>query len=151
MPYDRGGRDEPGHDESIKRLNLSRSLPREVLGVFLHASACFHLGSIYRQMGDTTKAKQYLGLALQLEPDQPVTMIELGLTAQKEGDLPEAVRQYSHAMEVQSTDVGCLLLAQALQQQGRSAEATAMFERAARLSTNLPEAQKAAQSFLSGK
>jgi Flp pilus assembly protein TadD len=78
-------------------------------------------------------------------------MIELGLTAQKEGDLPEAVRQYSHAMEVQSTDVGCLLLAHALQQQGRSAEATAMFERAARLSTNLPEAQKAAQSFLSGK
>ena len=69
----------------------------------------------------------------------------------KNGCSPEAVRQYSHAMEVQSTDVGCLLLAHALQQQGRSAEATAMFERAARLSTNLPEAQKAAQSFLSGK
>ena len=120
-------------------------------GVFVHASACFHLGSIYRQMGETTKAKQYLELALQLEPDQPVSMIELGLIAQKEGDLPEAVRQYSHAIEVQSTDVGCLLLAHALQQQGRSEEAKAMFERAARSSTNLPEAQKAAESLLSGK
>jgi tetratricopeptide (TPR) repeat protein len=149
--YEYGRRNLPAAIEHYEMVSRDAAKVANAGGVFLHASACFHLGSIYRQMGDTTKAKQYLGLALQLEPDQPVTMIELGLTAQKAGDLPEAVRQYSHAMEVQSTDVGCLLLAHALQQQGRSAEATAMFERAARLSTNLPEAQKAAQSFLSGK
>ena len=43
----------------------------------------------------------------------PMAMIGLGLIAQKDGDLPEAVRQYSRAMAVQATDVGYLLLAQA--------------------------------------
>ena len=82
----------------------------------------------------------------------PMAMIGLGLIAQKDGDLPEAVRQYSRAMAVQATDVGYLLLAQALQQQqGRSDEAKATFERVARLSPNLAEAQKTAESLLSGK
>ena len=81
----------------------------------------------------------------------PMAMIGLGLIAQKDGDLPDAVRQYSRAMAVQPTDVGYLLLAQALQQQGRSDEAKATFERVARLSPNLAEAQKTAESLLSGK
>ena len=74
-----------------------------------------------------------------------------GLIAQKDGDLAEAVRQYSRAMAVQPTDVGYLLLAQALQREGRSDEAKATFERVARLSPNLAEAQKTAESLLSGK
>jgi Flp pilus assembly protein TadD len=78
-------------------------------------------------------------------------MIGLGLIAQKNGDLAEAVRQYSHAMSVQPTDVGFLLLARALQQEGRLDEANAISERVARLSPNLPEAQKTAESLLTGK
>ncbi len=80
-----------------------------------------------------------------------MAMIGLGLIAQKDGDLPEAIRQYSRAMAVQLTDVGYLLLARALQQQGRSDEAKAIFERVARFSPNLAEAQKTAESLLSGK
>ena len=75
-------------------------------------------------------------------------MVGLGLIAQKNGDLPEAIRQYSHAMAVQPTDVGYLLLARALQQAGRLDEAKAIFERVARLSLNLPDAEKAAESLL---
>ena len=93
-------------------------------------------------MGESMKAKQCYEAALQLTPDHPMAMamIGLGLIAQKQGDLPEAVRQYSHAMAVQPTDVGYLLLARALEQAGRLDEAQAISERVARLSPNLAEA-----------
>jgi tetratricopeptide (TPR) repeat protein len=121
--------------------------------VGLRATAYGNLGSAYRQMGESMKAKQCFEISLQLVPDRPMAMamIGLGLIAQKDGDLPEAVRQYSRAMALQPTDVGYLLLAQALQQQGRSDEAKAIFERVARLSPNLAEAQKTADALLSGK
>ena len=121
--------------------------------VGLRATAYGNLGSAYRQMGQSMKAKQCYEISLRLAPDRPMAMaiIGLGLIAQKNGDLPEAVRQYYRAMAVQPTDVGYLLLARALQQQGRSDEAKAIFERVARFSPNLAEAQKTAESLLSGK
>ncbi len=92
-------------------------------------------------------------MALRLAPDRPMpmAMIGLGLIAEKSGDLPEAVRQYSNAMKVQPTDVGFLLLAHALRQQGSADEANAISERVARFSPNLPEANKEAESLLAGK
>ena len=119
--------------------------------VGLRATAYGNLGSAYRQMGESMRAKQCFEMALQLAPDRPMAMIGLGLIAQNNGDLPEAVRQYSRAMAVEPTDVGFLLLAHALQQQGHSEEASAITERVARLSPNLAEAQKTAESLLSGK
>ncbi|MGD1213690.1 MAG: tetratricopeptide repeat protein [Terriglobales bacterium] len=117
----------------------------------LRAKAYGNLGSVYRQMGELIKAKQCLEISLQIVPDQPALMVRLGLLAEENGDLPEAVRQYSRAMAVQPTDVGFLLLAHALQQEGHPDEAKAIFERVARFSPNLPEAQKTAESLLSGK
>jgi protein O-mannosyl-transferase len=140
--------------ESIDRYQMV-ALHAADLG--LRATAYGNLGSAYRQMGESMKAKQCYELSLQLAPEgpmapmAPMAMIGLGLIAQKDGDLPEAVRQYSRAMAVQPTDVGYLLLAQALQQQGRSDEAKAIFERVARFSPNLAEAQKTADALLSGK
>ncbi len=64
---------------------------------------------------------------------------------------PTAVRQYSHAMALQPTDVGLLLLAHALQQEGHTDEANAVLQRAARSSPNLPEARKQAEALLAGK
>ena len=85
-------------------------MPRESL-----MAESSNLGSAYRQMGESMKAKRCYEISLQLVPDRPMAMamIGLGLIAQKDGDLPEAVRQYSRAMAVQPTDVGYLLLAQA--------------------------------------
>ena len=110
-----------------------------------------NLGSAYRQMGESTKAKQYFETALQLAPEQTMAMIGLGLIAQKEGDLPEAIRPVFPRHGYQPTDVGYLLLAQALRLQGRSEEAKAISDRIARFSPNLPAAQETAESLLSGK
>jgi tetratricopeptide (TPR) repeat protein len=119
--------------------------------VNLRATAYGNLGSAYRQMGELMKAKQCFEMALQLTPDRPMAMaiIGLGLIAQKNGDFAEAVRQYSRAMAVLPTDVGFLLLARALHEEGRLDEANAIYERVARLSSNLAEAQATAESLLS--
>ncbi len=109
------------------------------------------LGFAYRQMGDSTKAKQAFGASLQLSPGQAPVMVALGVIEEKEGNVSSAVQQFSHAMALQPTDVGYLLLAHALQQQGRADEANAALDRAARLSRNLPQAQMQAESLLAGR
>jgi len=97
------------------------------------------------------KAKQSFETALQLAPGRARAMTGLGLIAQNNGDLPEAIRQYARAIAAEPTDVGYLLLAQAVQLQGRTEEAKAISEQAARLSLNLAEAQKTVEWFLSKK
>ena len=139
------------------RGNLGRALElfqKVALGasnVRQRAKAYSDMGTCYGQMGEPMKAKQCFEQSLQLAPSQPTLMVMLGLIAQKNGDLPEAVRQYSHALALQHTDVQGVLLAQALRQEGRWEEANAVFKRAARFSPNIAEAQKTAESLLSGE
>ncbi len=109
------------------------------------------LGFAYRQMGESMKAKQSFETALQLAPGRARAITGLGLIAQDNGDLPEAIRQYARAIAAEPTDVGYLLLAQAVQLQGRTGEAKAISEQAAQLSLNLAEAQKTVEWFLSRK
>jgi protein O-mannosyl-transferase len=119
--------------------------------VGMRAAAYGSLGFVYRQMGQSMKAKQSFETALQLAPDRTRAMIGLGLIAQDEGNLAEAVRRYSLAVTVQPGDVAYLLLAQALQRAGHPAEARSIYERLVRSSPDLPEAQKEAESLLSSK
>jgi len=133
---------------AIERYEM---VARHAADLGMRASAYSSLGFAYRGMGQSTKAKQCFETALQFEPNWARAMTGLGLIAQENGDMTEAIRQYSRAAAVQPTDVGYLLLAQALRQQGRLDEATAISERVARLSPNLAEAQKTVESFLSGR
>ena len=136
--------------EAIQRFQMVAS---STTNAGLRASAYGKLGTAYRRMGELAKAKQCFEMALQLAPDHSMAtaMIGLGLIAQKNGDLPEAVRRYSDAVNVQPTDVGFLLLSQALQQAGRSDEAKAISQQLARVSPNLGDAQKKVQSLLSSQ
>ena len=128
-----------------------QAVVRNAGDVGMRASAYGSLGFVYRSMGQSMKAKQCFETALQLVPDRGRAMVGLGLIAQENGDLAEAIRQYSRAAAVQPTDVGYLLLARALQLQGHAGEANAIFESVARSSPDLPKAQKTAESLLSGK
>ena len=136
--------------EAVERYQM---LARSTNNAALRASAYGKLGTAYLRMGELAKAKQCFEMALQLAPDHSMAtaMIGLGLIAQKNGDLPEAVRRYSDAVDVQPTDVGFLLLSQALQQAGRSDEAKAISQQVARVSPNLGDAQKRVQSLLSSQ
>jgi tetratricopeptide (TPR) repeat protein len=142
---------EHGRGNLPAAIERYRMVALHAADVGLRATAYGNLGSAYRQTGELTKARQSYQTALQLAPDRTMAMIGLGLIAQKNGDPAEAVRQYSRAMALEPTDVGYLLLAQALQLQGHSEEAKALSERVARLSPDLPEAQKTVEALLSGK
>jgi tetratricopeptide (TPR) repeat protein len=124
---------------------------RHAADVDMQATAYSSLGFAYRGMGQPMKAKQYFEKALQLAPDRARAMAGLGLIAQQSGDLAEAIRQYARAIAVQPTDVGYLLLAQALQAGGHAGEAKAILESVARSSPNLPAARKEAEALLSGR
>lgn len=109
------------------------------------------MGSLYHQMGQPTKAKESFEASLRLSPDQPAVLVKLGVIEEREGDVSAAIREYSRAMALQPSDVGYVLLSQALQKEGRSNEAYAARERAARISSNLAHAQQRAEALLAGK
>jgi uncharacterized protein HemY len=78
----------------------------------------------------------------------PFVMVALGVVEYREGDFPGAAEQFSRAISIQPTDVELLLLARSFEQAGRTEEANAARDRAARISPNLEQAQKKADSFL---
>jgi Tfp pilus assembly protein PilF len=116
----------------------------------LRATALFNLGHAYRQLGDLTNASHYFEMTLQMAPNEAAAMIGLGLIAEAQGDPAEAVREFSRARAAQPSDLSSALLAHALRQEGRDAEAQAILERA-QSSPNFSEALKTAVLLLSGK
>lgn len=131
--------------EAIDRYN---TVLRRAIEPSIRATAFANLGSIYRGLGDYPRAKENYDSALRINPDLPIALVGSGLLAQKGWDYSLAATQYAHAMRVEPTSVGYLLLAKALEQSGHSAEATQAFEQAQRLSSNLQDDQKIAEDLL---
>ena len=142
---------EEGRGNLPAAIEQYQKVARRAAEVSTRATAYNRLGFAYRKMGDSMNAKQCFEAALQLAPNRARSMTGLGLIAQSNGDLPEAIRQYERAIAAEPSDVGYLLLAQSLQLAGRSDEANAIYASAARFSPNLAEAQKTVESFLSAK
>jgi tetratricopeptide (TPR) repeat protein len=119
----------------------------------LRAKACASMGFTYHQMKQPTDAKKSFEMSLRADPNQPVILVQLGLIAQvDENDTPTAARDYERAMQLQPTDVGLVLLANALLEEGgHDDEAHALLQRAARLSKNIDEAEKQAKALLGEK
>ena len=125
--------------QSVLRLSVDRTV---------RATAFANLGSIYRQQRNFVEAKRNYEAALELNPDMPGALVGLGLLAQQGWDFATAAKQYARAMSVEPTSVGYLLLAKALEQSGRGAEARDAYETARRMSGNLAADQKEANGLL---
>jgi tetratricopeptide (TPR) repeat protein len=102
------------------------------------------IASAYSEVKDWQAASEAYDAALRLRPDDPSALVGSGLLAQRAGDSVRAVAQLSHAMNVAPTDVGFLLLAGALRQAGRNAEAEKAYAEAHRRSQDIVQAQKIA-------
>ncbi|MGO8796184.1 MAG: hypothetical protein ACLQLC_15285 [Candidatus Sulfotelmatobacter sp.] len=117
----------------------------------LRAKAYADIGNTYRQMKQPAQAKQSFEASLALVSNQPAVIMQLGLIAQLyENDPASAVHLYARAMQLQPTDVGLLLLGNALLEEGHDQEGNAALEHADRISKNIDEARKQAEALVDG-
>jgi protein O-mannosyl-transferase len=114
----------------------------------VRVGALTNLGSAYRTLGDYARARESYRAALQLAPNTSLALVGLGLMARQTGDLSQAIEYFTHAVELEPSDVGFILLAQALAESGRLDQANAAFDQARQLSKDLKQAQQAAHEFL---
>jgi len=115
----------------------------------LQANAYTNLGGAYRRIGDPDHARASYEAALRLTPQNRTALMGMGLLAQSDGDLPQAIREYSQTVTVQPSDVAYLLLARALEQTGRIQEARAARDEAGRISSDISQAEQNVDRLLS--
>lgn len=113
----------------------------------LLAQTYANLGAAYRALNEDESAQTNYNHSLRLNPNQYNAWLGLGLVAQKQGKLSEAVTDLSRSVELQPTAQGYLSLGRALAQSGRTAEALAAYDLALKMSPDLVEAQQAASTL----
>jgi protein O-mannosyl-transferase len=106
------------------------------------------LGSSFLQAGDINRARMSYTFALQQNPENGVALVGSGVLAERDGKIDLAVEQMSHAMKVEPTDIGYLLLAQALRKAGNPLEAEDTIAQAHAISKDFTQAQKSAAQVL---
>jgi protein O-mannosyl-transferase len=114
----------------------------------MRALVLSRLATAYMQSGDYDRAQANCVAALQQNPNNGTALMVSALLAQRQGDFPQAATQFSRAMNVQPTDVGYFLLAQALRHAGRPQEADAAMAQAQRISPNFGNVQQEAALVL---
>jgi protein O-mannosyl-transferase len=114
----------------------------------LRAVALSYIGLAFTESGDFGRAGANYKQALQQDPDNPSALVGSALLAERDGDFNFAAAQISHAMTVQPTDVGYVLLGQALRRAGRLTEADDALAKAQRISPNISRARLAASQVL---
>lgn len=100
-----------------------------------------------RSLGEDEQARKSFEQSLQLNSSQFNAWLGLGLIAQKEGSLDEAVTDLSHSISLHPTAEACLELGRALVQAGRIPEAREVYRQALDISAGLTEAQPAADAL----
>ncbi len=106
-------------------------------------------GSAYTQLGKTAEARENYNQALQLDPTDAYPIMGLGLLAYREKDFSSAAEYFKRAVAADPSAFDYLLLATALRQCGRPAEADAAYSQAQRLSSDWTKTQGQVQYFLS--
>lgn len=115
----------------------------------IKVAAWDQIASVYSQVKDWDHSRQAYESALAISPNDDRALLGTGLLAQRSGDTRRAVEQLSHALKVAPSDVAWLLLAGALRQEKKTADADAAYSEAQKLSRNFDETQKVASQIAS--
>ncbi len=99
-------------------------------------------------LGDYALARKSFEEAVKDNPNHSRAWMGLGVLNQRSGDLSHAIEDYSHSLEGHPSDVTYLLLARALQQSGRDAEARTAMQHSSLLSPDMNRTQQIADSLL---
>jgi len=94
------------------------------------------------------EASQSYREALRLAPDNSDALVNSGLLALRAGDPRRAVAYFGRAAEVDPNDVNLLLLAEALDRSGQSADAKGVLAQARKVSADFERSQQAVAQFL---
>ena len=129
----------------LSAIELYQKVVRGTADRQLRAEAWSQIGSAYTQLKNYDEAKRAYENALQLRPDNAASLLGSGLLAERSGNASQAVIQLSHAVKVEPSDVGFLLLADALRREQRRPEAQAAEELAERISPDLNRAREGAR------
>ena len=114
----------------------------------MEAVASGNMGDAYYVLGDFAQAKAAYEAALHLGPLTAHQWLGLGIANQRSGNLAAAIEAYSRSTRLQVSDVGFLLLAQALDQAGRAQEAEAALQQARLVSPDLAAARQTVEKVL---
>jgi Tfp pilus assembly protein PilF len=118
----------------------------------LRASAYANLGTVAFALHDYPYAQQNFDSAIKLGRVFPVVLLELGIiserTAQSAADYNRAAGYFSQFVALEPSDVGYLLLADALRHAGRLDDAKLSGQRAMQLSADVPQARQQAAKLL---
>jgi protein O-mannosyl-transferase len=106
------------------------------------------LGAAFTQLGDFPRAQMSYDYTLKEDAQSSAALIGTGLLAERTGDFSLAVVQISHAMTVEPSDVGYLLMGQALRRAGRGREADDADAYAQKISHDIAKAQQTASQLL---
>ena len=168
------GREEEAHAhfEAAARVNPRDPMSRSNLGIYfqehgqmreaeaqyeaaveltsdpgLLAQAYANLGSAHHAQGEDELAQKSFEQSLRFNPNQFNAWLGMGLLAQKQGKLDEAVSDLSRSVELQPSAQGYFELGRTLAQAGHIPEALNAYEQALKISPDLVEAQQAADAL----
>jgi protein O-mannosyl-transferase len=146
--YEQGHKDLSGAVEQYKRV-IAMTQKTARLNAPRRAQTFRNMGHAYREMQDYADARDCYQQAVDLNPNDGVSWLGLGLMAHKLGDLNTAILGYSNALKVEPLNWVYILLGRALEQSGRKEEARAAMQKASLLSKDLEQAQQAADRVFS--
>jgi len=113
----------------------------------VRATAYANLGSAFCELGDYARSHAAFDRSIRLNPNRFNTWVGMGLLAEREGKLQEAIRDFVRSLELQPSAQAYFELGQTLARSGRNSEALAAYEFALKISPNLPEAQEAVDAL----
>jgi tetratricopeptide (TPR) repeat protein len=106
-----------------------------------------NLGFTYLSLGEDDAAHQNFEQASHLNPNQFKAWLGLGLLAQKQGNIGEAITDLSRSVDLQPTAQAYFELGRMLTQTGHIPEAIDAYQQALKISPELVEAQQAAAAL----
>ena len=112
------------------------------------ASAFANAGHAFRVLGEIAQARDDLKQAVALDPERFEPWLDYGIVSQQLGDLTTAVHAYYQSVSIHPTDIGYLLLAQALKEDAHPVEAKWAEQKAKDLTRDYPSAQQAAARMI---
>jgi hypothetical protein len=117
-----------------KTIGITKDMIR--LNVPVRDQAFRNMARAYLSLGNYPLARESFRQAVDLNPQDGEAWIGVGVMAQKFGQADLAVQAYNHALAIQPFDLGYVLLAKALEQAGRTAEAQTAMQKGQQLSGN---------------